>query len=132
MVPAPPTHTGVIMFGSTVSALALGLAVAATGVGAGRTNANEATDMPKMAEPRHDVHKTGAFQGAKANTGYAVHYRENGKSFLKVSDDFVIPDTPAPSWQIVDSSGNVYLLKQFKIKGGVNRVIEVPNYVRDI
>lgn len=79
-----------------------------------------------------DEHKTTRFEGAKANTGYAIHTTENGKSVLKVSDDFVIPDTPAPSWQVVDSKGNTYLLNQFKIKGGTNRQIVVPAYVRDI
>lgn len=78
------------------------------------------------------LHRTSPFQGPKANTGYAIHWNENGKSYLKVSDDFVIPDTPAPSWQVVDSRGNVYLLNQFKIKNGTNRQIVVPAYVNDI
>jgi hypothetical protein len=121
------------MFRSTISAWALGLAVLCAGVGAGSANAGERGDDAKPAAVMsQEQHKTSAFQGVKANTGYAIHYRENGKSMLKVSDDFVIPDAPAPSWQIVDSSGNVYLLKQFKIKGGTNRQIEVPSYVKDI
>lgn len=77
-------------------------------------------------------HKTGKFEGAKAKIGYAIHTTDGGKSVLKVSDDFVIPDTPAPSWQIVDSKGNTYLLNQFKIKKGTNRQIIVPAYVHDI
>ena len=77
-------------------------------------------------------HKTGKFEGAKAKTGYAIHNTDGGKSVLKVSDDFVIPDTPAPSWQIVDSTGNTYLLNQFKIKGGTNRKVTVPSYIHDI
>jgi hypothetical protein len=77
-------------------------------------------------------HQSSPFKGAKANTGYAIHYTENGTSKLTVSDDFVIPDTPAPSWQLVDSAGNAYLLNQFRIKGGTNRTITVPSYVRDI
>ena len=80
----------------------------------------------------HAEHKTGKFEGAKANTGYATHSTHDGKSVLKVSDDFVIPDTPAPSWQVVDSKGNTYLLNQFKIKGGKNRQVTVPAYVPDI
>ena len=52
---------------------------------------------------------------------------------MKVSDDFVIPDTPAPSWQIVDSKGNTYLLNQFRIKGDkTNREITLPGYIKDV
>ncbi|HEY5894616.1 MAG TPA: hypothetical protein VIT91_15445 [Chthoniobacterales bacterium] len=40
-------------------------------------------------------HKTGKFEGTKANTGYAIHTTQDGKSVLKVSDDFVIPNTRA-------------------------------------
>src|SRR5205809_7118562 len=77
-------------------------------------------------------HQTSAFKGAKANTGYAIHYVENGKNILAVSDDFEIPNTPAPSWQIVDSRGNTYLLNQFKIKSGTNRSIVLPAYIKDV
>ncbi len=80
----------------------------------------------------HIEHKTGTFEGAKANKGYATHATLDGKSILKVSDDFVIPDTPAPSWQVVDSKGNSYLLNQFRIKGGTNREIMLPAYICDI
>ena len=73
------------------------------------------------------------FAGAKANTGTVTATVESGKIMLKVSDDFIIPDTPAPSWQIVDSKGNVYLLNQFKIKGDkTNRQITVPSYIKDV
>jgi hypothetical protein len=52
---------------------------------------------------------------------------------LTWSDDFKIPDTPAPHWQVVDSSGNTYLLKRLVIKGDKqNRTIEVPRYIKDI
>ena len=80
----------------------------------------------------HVEHKTSKFEGVKANTGMAIHKTEKGRSVLKVTDDFVIPDAPAPSWQVVDSKGNTYLLKQFKIKDGTNREITVPSYVHDI
>lgn len=80
----------------------------------------------------HPEHKTGKFEGPKANKGYATHSTHDGKSILKVSDDFVIPDTPAPSWQVVDSKGNTYLLNQMRIKGGANRKVTVPAYVADI
>ena len=47
---------------------------------------------------------------------------------------FNVPDTPAPTWRIVDSKGNIYTLDAFKIKGGTHekREIEVPAYIPDI
>lgn len=82
---------------------------------------------------RHNTdHRTNQFQGAKANTGMAMHYTENGKSMLKVTDDFKVPDTPAPTWRAIDSKGNIYTLDAFKIKGGEKRQIAVPAYVKDI
>ena len=79
-----------------------------------------------------DSHTSGAFQGPKANTGTVMHYVENGKSMLKVSPDFKVPDTPAPTWRVVDSKGNIYTLDAFKIKGGEKREVVVPAYVHDI
>ena len=81
-----------------------------------------------------DMHTSSQFQGAKANTGTVTHYVENGKSMLKVSDDFKVPDTPAPTWRVVDSKGNVYTLDAFKIKSGNNekREVVVPSYVSNI
>ena len=73
------------------------------------------------------------FMGAKANTGTVTATADMGKITLRVSDDFVIPDTPAPSWQIVDSKGNTYLLNQFRIKGDkTNREITLPGYIKDV
>jgi hypothetical protein len=79
-------------------------------------------------------HTSGQFQGPKANKGTVTHAVENGKSILRVSPDFVVPDTPAPTWRVVDSKGNIYTLDAFKIKGGNHekREIEVPSYVHDI
>ena len=80
-----------------------------------------------------DSHKSGPFQGPKANTGYVTHTTENGNSVLTLSDDFKSPDTPDPHWQVVDSKGNVYLLQKLSIKGDkMNRKITVPKYVPDI
>jgi hypothetical protein len=77
-------------------------------------------------------HATNKFQGPKANTGTALHLVANGKSMLKVSDDFKVPDTPAPTWRVVDTKGNIYTLDAFKIKGGEKREIEVPAYIPNI
>lgn len=78
------------------------------------------------------THTTSMFMGAKANTGTAVHTYEGNQSILRVSDDFKVPDTPAPTWRIVDSNGTVYTLDAFKIKGGEKRQVNVPGYVKDI
>ena len=81
-----------------------------------------------------DVHTSSMFQGPKVNTGTVSHYVENGKSMLKVSDDFKVPDTPAPTWRVVDSKGVIYTLDAFKIKSGNNekREVVVPSYVPNI
>jgi hypothetical protein len=84
-----------------------------------------------------ESHTSSQFQGSKANTGTVSHYVENGKSMLRVSDDFKVPDTPAPTWRVVDSKGNIYTLDAFKIKGTLGnnaekREVEVPTYVKDI
>ena len=83
---------------------------------------------------RMDEHTSSKFEGPKANTGTVMHYVENGKSMLKVSDDFKVPDTPAPTWRVVDSNGNVYTLDAFKIKGGNHekREVAVPSYIQNI
>jgi len=77
---------------------------------------------------------TSQFQGPKANTGTVAFFKLNGQNMLKVSDDFKVPDTPAPTWRVVDSKGLVYTLDAFKIKGGngENRQVTVPSYVHDI
>jgi hypothetical protein len=77
-------------------------------------------------------HTTSKFQGPAANTGTAIHTTEGGKSVLKVSTDFKVPDTPAPTWRVVDSKGQVYTLDAMKIKAGEKRQIIVPAYVKDI
>jgi len=80
------------------------------------------------------THTSSKFEGPKANTGTVMHSTENGKSILRVSADFKVPDTPAPTWRVVDSKGNIYTLDAFKIKGGngEKREVVVPSYVHDI
>jgi len=79
-------------------------------------------------------HTSSKFEGPKANTGTVTHTIENGKSILRVSADFKVPDTPAPTWRVVDSKGNIYTLEAFKIKAGKGekREVVVPSYVPDI
>jgi hypothetical protein len=80
------------------------------------------------------------FTGAKVNGGTVTHAVENGKHVLTLSDDFQVPDTPDPHWQIVDSEGRVYLLQRLKAKGAIaglagdriNMSITLPAYIQDI
>ncbi len=80
-----------------------------------------------------DAHTTSKFEGVKANSGTAVHARQGNNDTLTWSEDFKIPETPAPHWQVVDTKGNVYLLNRLAIKGDKqNRTIAVPSYVHDV
>lgn len=78
-------------------------------------------------------HTSTQFMGPKANVGTVTHSIQDGKSVLTLSDTFVVPDTPDPHWQLVDSSGKTYLLDRVAVKGGkVNRTIEIPAYVPNV
>ncbi|SRR6266478_658400 len=81
-------------------------------------------------------HTSSQFQGPKANKGTVTHSIKDGKSVLTLSDDFVVPDTPDPHWQVVDSEGNVYLLDKLKTKAfiGTNykKEIVLPSYVKNV
>ena len=78
-------------------------------------------------------HASSAFKGAKANKGTVTHSVKDGKSVLTLSDDFVVPDTPDPHWQLVDSNGQVYQLDKLKLKGDrVKKEIEIPAYVPNV
>src|SRR6266850_1060630 len=46
-------------------------------------------------------HTSSQFQGPKANKGTVTHSIKDGKSVLTLSDEFVVPDTPDPHWQVV-------------------------------
>src|ERR1700760_2429276 len=78
-------------------------------------------------------HTSKAFSGAKVNAGTVTHSVKDGKNVLTLSDDFKVPDTPDPHWQIVDSKGNTYLLQRLGVKnlGGlakdrINMSITLP------
>ena len=79
------------------------------------------------------------FSGAKVNGGTVTMAVKDGKTTLTLSDDFKVPDTPDPHWQVVDARGNVYLLQRLGVKslGGlakdrVNMSITLPSYVKDV
>jgi hypothetical protein len=76
---------------------------------------------------------SGPFMGPKANTGTVTHSKQGAMNILTLSDDFKVPDTPAPHWQVVDTKGNIYLLQRLVIKEDkYNQSITVPAYVPDI
>jgi len=83
-----------------------------------------------------DAHTTGQFQGPKANKGHVTHSTRDGKSVLTLSGDFIVPDTPDPHWQVVDSSGQVFLLDKLKKKALLGdkfqKEIVLPGYVKNV
>jgi hypothetical protein len=83
-----------------------------------------------------DAHTTSQFQGPKANKGHVNHSTRDGKSVLTLSDDFVVPDTPDPHWEVVDSDGQVYQLDKLKKKALLGdkyqKEIVLPAYVKNV
>ena len=84
-------------------------------------------------------HTSKTFAGAKVNAGTVTHSMKDGKAVLTLSDDFKVPDTPDPHWQVVDSKGNTYLLQRLGAKslGGlakdrINMSITLPGYIKDV
>lgn len=76
---------------------------------------------------------SGPFAGVKADRGHVVHRKRGTRNVLALSDDFVVPDTPDPHWQVVDSAGNRFLLQRLPVKDQrVNREIILPGHVRDV
>jgi hypothetical protein len=94
------------------------------------------TMMFAVSAVAQDAHTTGQFQGPKANKGHVTHGTRDGKSVLTLSDDFVVPDTPDPHWQVVDSDGQVYLLDKLKKKALLGdkyqKEIVLPGYVKNV
>ena len=73
------------------------------------------------------------FSGAKVNGGTVTHSMKDGKHVLTLSNDFQVPDTPDPHWQVVDSKGNVFLLQRLAIKGDKsNLFITLPSFVQNV
>jgi hypothetical protein len=111
------------MIRRTLQAALLGIATLALGVGVASAQG----------------HTSQTFSGAKVNAGTVTHTMKDGKHVLTLSDDFKVPDTPDPHWQVVDSKGNVYLLQRLGAKslGGIakdriNMSITLPAYIRDV
>ena len=115
-------------------ALAAGvLALSVVGCAADQAATPTAKTDAKMMAQTAGTQMSSMFKGVKANSGYATVTHQDGKIVLTWSDDFKIPDTPAPHWQVVDSKGNVYLLQRLKIKDDKqNRTIVLPSYIHDV
>ena len=80
-----------------------------------------------------DAHTTTKFEGVKANSGTASHARSGNNDTLTWSEEFKIPDTPAPHWQVVDSRGQVFTLERLKIKDDkLNQTITLPRDVKGV
>jgi hypothetical protein len=82
---------------------------------------------------------TKPFSGAKVNGGTVTQSMRDGKRVLTLSDDFKVPDTPDPHWQVVDAKGNVYLLQRLGAKNlaglakdRINTSITLPAYIKDV
>ena len=99
-------------------------------------------DMQKDKGMMMDAHTSSVFKGVKVNHGTVTHGKKDGKTVLTLSDDFEMPQTPDPHWQVVDSKGNVYLLDRLTAKGAMtdmamkdgkfNKSIVLPSYVKDV
>jgi len=84
-------------------------------------------------------HTSKPFTGAKVNSGTVTHSMTNGQHVLTLSDDFKVPDTPDPHWQVIDGQGRVYLLQRLGVKNGlgltgdkINKSITLPAFITDI
>jgi len=74
-----------------------------------------------------------AFKGIEVNGGTASISKMGMKQVLTLSDDFKIPTSPAPHFQVVDSKGNVYLLQRLTIVGDkTHRSVTLPGYIKDV
>lgn len=77
--------------------------------------------------------RTSMFGGAEVHVGFATLTKENGKNVLRLSDDFKIPASPAPHFQVVDADGNTYLLQRLTIVGDkTHREVMLPKYIKSV
>ena len=79
------------------------------------------------------------FAGSKVNGGTVTYSFKDGKAILTLSDNFKVPDTPDPHWQVVDSKGAVFTLQRLGVKslGGLTKdrismSITLPTYISDV
>lgn len=76
---------------------------------------------------------TTPFVGKAVNGGTVTHETHAGRHVLTVSRDFVVPGSPDPHWQVVNSQGQVFLLDRLKLKDDrINTSITLPSYIGDV
>jgi len=76
---------------------------------------------------------TTPFVGKAVNGGTVTHETRAGRHVLTVSSDFMVPGSPDPHWQVVNSQGQVFLLDRLKLKDDkINTSIMLPGYVGDV
>jgi hypothetical protein len=92
-----------------------------------------------VAAAQAQSHTSKPFTGAKVNSGTVTHSMMNGQHVLTLSDDFKVPDTPDPHWQVIDGKGRVYLLQRLGVKNGlgltgdkINKSITLPAFITDV
>ena len=92
-----------------------------------------------VATAQAQSHTSKPFTGAKVNSGTVTHSMMNGQHVLTLSDDFKVPDTPDPHWQVIDGKGRVYLLQRLGVKNGlgltadkINKSITLPAFISDV
>jgi hypothetical protein len=118
------------MLSHTFKRAALAAAVALTTTAAITAVRAEA---PSAQVAANESTTTSAFSGVKVNGGTATIGHQDGRITLTLSSDFKVPEAPAPHWQIVDSSGNTYLLQRLVIKGDkFHQSITLPAYIKDV
>ena len=76
---------------------------------------------------------TTPFVGKAVNGGRVTHEMRDGRHVLSVSSDFMVPGSPDPHWQVVTTTGKVFLLDRLKLKDDrINASIALPAYIEDI
>ena len=86
-----------------------------------------------LGAPAFAADLTTPFAGKAVNGGTVTHETRGDRHVLTVSADFVVPGSPDPHWQVVDSKGQIFLLDRLKLKDDkVNRSITLPAYVADV
>ena len=112
----------------------LSLSLIVTGAAfTGTAHATPSINLPTYSVKIADAAVSSTFKGIEVNAGTVSYSEVEGKRILKLSDDFVIPKTPAPTWQVIDTEGNAYLLKQLRIKGDkVNLQVTLPKYIKNV
>ena len=97
------------------------------------------TAMMMVTNAQAQTRTSTAFTGAKVNGGTVTHSVKDGKHVLTLSSDFKVPETPDPHWQVIDSTGRVFLLQRLGIKNAtgvgkdkVNLSITLPAYIADV